>query len=170
MNTGVATTGRVLQVNVSDGGVPKLPVDHAYVGSSGVEGDRQRDLRHHGGPDRAVCLWSADVIDSLRAEGHRVFPGAAGENITIEAIAWDLVRPGVRLSIGGEVIVEVTRFTRPCSNIADFFVDGDVQVVSEHRNPGASRVYARVECEGLVRKGDDVSLLTGAFAADVRIE
>ena len=33
--------GRLLQVNVSDGGVPKLPVPAARITGDGVEGDRQ---------------------------------------------------------------------------------------------------------------------------------
>jgi len=40
--------GRVVSVNVSPGGVPKLPVDRARLSPAGVEGDRQRDLQYHG--------------------------------------------------------------------------------------------------------------------------
>ena len=37
----------------------------------------------HGGPERALCLFSLERILELQAEGHPIFPGAAGENITI---------------------------------------------------------------------------------------
>ncbi len=155
----MGTTGRVVQVSVSAGGVPKLPVEHARVTRSGLAGDQQHDLRHHGGPDRAVCLWSAEVISALRREGHGVHPGSAGENLTIEAIAWDLVGPGVRLAIGDELVVEIVSFTPPCSKIAASFADGDIKRVDQNRHPGASRVYARVEAEGVVRRGDTVQML-----------
>ena len=42
------------QVNVSPGGMPKLPVDAARVTKHGLEGDVQRNKKYHGGPNRAV--------------------------------------------------------------------------------------------------------------------
>ncbi len=36
----------VAQINLSDGGVPKLPVHCATVTALGPEGDRQNDLAH----------------------------------------------------------------------------------------------------------------------------
>src|SRR5919107_4461162 len=92
-------------LNVSDGGVPKLPVARARVTSAGVEGDRQRKLTIHGGPDRALCLWSLELIEALRAEGHPVVPGSAGENVTISGVDWGRVVPGARLRLGS-VLVE----------------------------------------------------------------
>ena len=75
--------GTVAQLNVSDGGVPKKPVEVAEVGDRGLVGDRQADRQHHGRPLQALCLWSVEVIDALRAEGHPIEPGLAGENVTI---------------------------------------------------------------------------------------
>ena len=48
----------VYQINISDGGVPKLPVLEAKVSEQGLDGDRQRNLKLHGGPDRACGLFS----------------------------------------------------------------------------------------------------------------
>ena len=53
---GPLSVGRVVQVNVSPGGVPKLPVPGAWVGRAGVEGDAQAHPDVHGGPHRAVAL------------------------------------------------------------------------------------------------------------------
>ena len=55
----------VHQINVSDGGIPKQPVLEAKVAQDGVEGDRQQNLKVHGGPDRAVCLFSVELIQPL---------------------------------------------------------------------------------------------------------
>jgi MOSC domain-containing protein YiiM len=44
-------SGRIVQINVSPGGVPKLPVETARVTEMGIEGDGQRDTKNHGGPD-----------------------------------------------------------------------------------------------------------------------
>lgn len=68
-------TGRIGQVSVSPGGVPKTAVTSARVTSAGVAGDAHRDREHHGGPDRAVCLFSSEIIGALQAEGHRLTEG-----------------------------------------------------------------------------------------------
>ena len=71
----------VHQINVSDGGVPKLPVLEATVSNKGVDGDRQRNLKFHGGPDRAICVYSLELIEQLQEEGHPIDPGSSGENL-----------------------------------------------------------------------------------------
>ena len=148
----------VHQINVSDGGVPKRPVLEARVSESGVDGDRQRNLKFHGGPDRAVCLFSFELLERLQDEGHPIDAGSLGENLTIAGIEWDRIQPGVVLSIGPEVQLEVKSYTVPCSTNAQWFRDGDFQRISQKRNPGWSRVYAKVLRDGVVRPGDVVEL------------
>jgi MOSC domain-containing protein YiiM len=153
-------TGRIVQISVSPGGVPKNAVASAEVTRAGIEGDAHRDLEHHGGPDRAVCLFSLELIEGLQAEGHPVFPGALGENVTLEGIEWKDVLPGSRIELGGQVLLEVTRYTSPCVNIRPAFFHRDSSRVSEKRHPGWSRVYARVLTPGRIATGDAVRLLT----------
>ena len=157
-----ATLGRVAQISTSGGGVPKRPVPEAHVGERGLEGDAQRDLEHHGGPERAVCLFSLERIQALAAEGHAITPGAIGENLTVAGLDWSQVGPGSRFLVGEEVLLEVTRFTSPCLNIASVFRDREYSRVSQKRHPGDSRVYARVVRTGHVRAGDPVRLLAPA--------
>jgi MOSC domain-containing protein YiiM len=149
--------GRVVGLQRSSGGVPKHPVDSAGVHSGGMDGDRQRNRRFHGGPRRALCLYSQERIDALAAEGHPIVRGAVGENVTIAGLPWEVVQPGVRLSIG-EVEAEVTSFTVPCKTIAGAFTDGRFVRISQAVHPGWSRVYVRVLREGAVRVGDRVRL------------
>jgi MOSC domain-containing protein YiiM len=163
----VTTPGRIVQVNVSSGGVPKIAVESAVVTPLGLEGDDHRDRRHHGGPDRAVCLYSMEAIQALQTEGHTVVPGALGENVTVEGVDWSTVAPGRRLRLGEAVVVEITRFTTPCLNITASFVDGDYSRVSEKRHPGWSRVYARVLEPGVLRRGDFVRVLDSTPRAPV---
>jgi len=151
--------GRIVQISVSPGGVPKEPVASAEVTAAGVEGDGHRDLEHHGGPERAVCLFSLEQIRALQAEGHRVVPGALGENVTLEGIEWTRVTPGSRLQLGERLLLEITRYTSPCINIKPVFSHGDYARVSEKRHPGWSRVYARVLVPGRIRAGDAARLL-----------
>ena len=158
-------SGRIAQLSVSPGGVPKRPVPEARVTALGLEGDAHRDMEHHGGPERAVCLFSLQRIEALRAEGHPIAPGAIGENVTVEGLDWSRVGPGSRLHLGAEVVVEVTRFTTPCMNIARAFQGGNIGRVSEKRHPGDSRVYARVLQTGTIRAGDAVRLVPSPAAA-----
>ena len=151
--------GRIVQISVSPGGVPKTAVPSARVTAAGVAGDAHRDREHHGGPDRAVCLFAVEAIEALRAEGHPVVPGALGENVTIEGLTWSAVTPGVRLLLGARVRLEVTSYTSPCLNIAAAFLDRNFARVSQRRHPGWSRVYARVLTEGTITAGDPVRLL-----------
>lgn len=149
----------IVQVSVSNGGVPKLPVSSARVTVSGVEGDRQRDTRNHGGPDRAVCLFAAEVIEALQAEGHPIQAGAAGENVTVRGLDWAAMAPGVRLRLGDDVLLELTSYVIPCKNIATFFRGGDFSRLNQQLHPSWARVYARVLEEGVIRPGDAVLML-----------
>jgi MOSC domain-containing protein YiiM len=151
--------GRIVQISISPGGVPKLPVAAARVTTEGVEGDAHRNRQHHGGPDRAVCLYSMEAIRALVAEGHVLAPGALGENVTVEGIDWSTVEPGTRLLLGSGVLLEVTRYTTPCFNIKAAFVGGEFGRVSQKRHPGWSRVYTRVLREGAIRTGDPATVV-----------
>lgn len=147
----------VIQVSASKGGVPKLPLLMARVTVNGLEGDRQRDRRFHGGPERALCLYSMELIEALRGEGHPIQAGAVGENVTIAGLDWRLVEPGVRLRMG-EVLAEVTSYTVPCKTIRNAFLDMDFTRISQKLHPGWSRVYVRILEEGVVKSGDAVEM------------
>jgi MOSC domain-containing protein YiiM len=150
-------SGRVHAINVSNGGVPKLSRSSAWIDRTGVEGDRQRNLKMHGGPDRAVCLYSLELVRALQAEGHPIEPGAMGENLTLTGVHWGAMRPGARLEIGA-VLLELTAYTAPCRNIAEAFRDAAFVRVSHKLHPGWSRLYARVLASGPVSVGDIVVL------------
>jgi len=147
----------VHSINVSGGGVPKHPREAASIRANGVEGDRQRDLRHHGGPDRAVVLYSLERIEALRGEGHPIEPGSIGENLTLTGVDWATLQPGTRLQIG-ETLLEIVEPADPCKKIAGSFLKGEFARVSEKVNPGWSRLCSRVLREGTVKVGDRVSL------------
>ena len=153
-------TGVVVSVNVSTGGVPKLPVSCGRASAAGIAGDGQRDLEHHGGLGRALCLFAMERIEALQAEGHPIAPGTAGENLTIRGLDWDLVVPGATLWIG-DLSVEITAYAPPCATIRPSFADGNSNRISQKKHPGWSRVYARVAGEGEIRVGDGVRLVAG---------
>lgn len=156
--------GRVHQLNVSRGGAPKTPIESGRVTFEGIVGDYQNDTEDHGGPLRALCLFTLEEIQRLVAEGHPIYPGATGENVTLSGIPLEALTPGVRLSIG-DTLIEVTSFAFPCKEIAPAFTDRDFTRISQKLYPGESRVYARVLREGNIRTGDSVRLLDPAAAA-----
>ena len=150
--------GSVVAVNVSLGGVPKMRVTGATVAQSGLVGDAQNDKKHHGGPERAVCIFALERIRDLQAEGHPIDIGTAGENLTIEGIDWGAVEPGALLRVGPTVVLEIASYTNPCKTIKGSFIGGKFIRIAQKLHPGWSRVYARVLAEGEVRDGDAVEL------------
>ena len=152
-------SAKLVQISVNPaGGVPKMRVESARLGLERVEGDLQRNLKYHGGPNRAVCLFSLEIIEKLQSEGHPIFAGAIGENLTISGLDWSEIAPGVRLQIG-DALVEITDYTRPCKKIAAFFQNGEFMRPWQKTHPGESRLYAKILVEAVVREGDAVFVL-----------
>ena len=150
---------RLYQINISKGGVPKHRVEDATVDYLGILGDYHNDREHHGGPDKALCMFSLEVIEQLRSEGHNIAPGHLGENLTISGLNWEQIIPGTKLLIGDTLLVEVTGYTNPCYKIGAFFKDGKFSRVSQKTHPGNSRVYARVIVPGRIKQGDQVTIV-----------
>ena len=153
---GGRSSGTVVQLNRSGGGVPKLPLAVADVDWGGVVGDVQVDRRHHGRPFQALCIWDADVIDRFVAEGHPIGYGSAGENVTIRGVEWSgwfrratQSRHGaVRgVVVRGPLFTERGLVRRPC-----------VPLDAHHDRGPVSRMYATVLQPGRIATGDDVVL------------
>ena len=151
------TEGTVHSIHVSDGGLPKLSRGSAWVDVDGVEGDRQRDLRFHGGPNRAVCLYSFDLMRILQKESHPIAPGTIGENVSVAGIDWSLMVPGTHLYVG-DAELELTAYAHPCRNVTGCFIGDDFTRISQKVHPGWSRLYAKVLFPGLVQVGAPVRL------------
>ena len=109
-----SAAGTIFQINVSRGGVPKRPVAEATIDLRGITTDAQADSKHHGHPDQALCLYSVERLALLLSDGHQVFPGCTGENITTMGLDWRPVVPGARLRLGNSVLIEITGFAGPC--------------------------------------------------------
>jgi MOSC domain-containing protein YiiM/GNAT superfamily N-acetyltransferase len=158
--TSGARTGRVVQVNLSPGGVPKLPVAEARVGRDGLVGDAHHHDTVHGGPHRAVALLAIEAIERVRADGHPgVGPGSVGENLTTAGIELSLLDVGTRLAIGDEVVLEISGPANPCDVIKGAFAGGKSGRISILLHPTDSRMYARVLAEGAVRPDDPIRIL-----------
>ena len=155
-------SGAIHQINTSPGGVPKLPIARAEVTAAGIIGDDHNDKVHHGGPEAALCLYSLEVIEQLQSEGHPIFPGAAGENLTVSGLDWVSVTPGTKWQLGENVKIEITGYATPCQKNRAWFRDGDILRMHQSRHPGSSRVYARVVTPGMLHAGDSMTPRSGA--------
>jgi Uncharacterized protein conserved in bacteria len=150
--------GRVASVNVSPGGVPKWPVAEQWVGRLGLTDDRHNEPEPmHGGPEQAVSLYSVEAIARVAADGHTAFPGAYGENLTLEGVEMHEITSGDRLAIGDAgLVLELTMHAEPCQTIAHWFVEKRIARINSRLHPADARWYARVITEGPVRPGDPV--------------
>ncbi|MEJ7708715.1 MAG: MOSC domain-containing protein [Pyrinomonadaceae bacterium] len=110
-------------------------------------------------PERALCLYSLEQILKLQREGHSIYPGSVGENVTIVGLKWAELEPGFRLALGDEVRVEISSYTVPCKNITASFLGGNFSRLSQKRYPGEARLYARVLHTGRLAIGQKVILL-----------
>ena len=155
--------GVVTHLHRSAGGLPKTAIETATVGRRGVDGDVQATRAHHGRPWQALCLWSAEVIDALAADGHPISPGAAGENVTISGIDWSTLRAGTIIELGsgggsgdGAVRCQLSSPAAPCSKTARWFSDGDFSRLEHDLHPERVRWYASVVRTGEISAGDEV--------------
>lgn len=111
------TLARVRAVCLGPGGIPKLPVDEAFAGELGLEGDAHR-FRLHGGPRRAVLLFSVEDYQRLASDGVvAAMPGAYGENLLTEGLDLAALVPGERLAVGDELVLEVDAVRAPCKTL-----------------------------------------------------
>jgi MOSC domain-containing protein YiiM len=154
--------GSIVQISASRGGVPKRAILLGVVDASGLTGDKQKQRQFHGGPTRALCLYASERIEALAREGHGIYPGATGENVTTRGLDWDLVQPGVQLRLGPDLLIEITAYAQPCRTIKACFSDGNFNRINQKSHPGWSRVYARVLVGGAIKRGDPVELLPAA--------
>src|SRR5450755_763216 len=111
-------TGSILQVSVSQGGVPKHAIPAGILTPAGLDGDSHAHPGIHGGPKQAVLLITAEGIEELAAHGYPLVYGSLGENLTTRGIARREWRAGQRWRIGAEVVIEITKRRAPCQTLS----------------------------------------------------
>jgi len=143
--------GQLAQLNISGGGMPKLPIAEAMVTVDGVKGDWQKNRKYHGGLNRAICIYSEELYAGLTDDGVKVKNGDIGENFTTRGINLQHLKKGDRLKVG-ECVIEITDIRIPCYQLKKWDVDLPELIV------GRSGWVAKVVKEGMVRAGDQIML------------
>lgn len=151
-------SAKVTGLHISSGGVPKVPVNTLSVTTDGCQGDDQDDKKHHGGKNKAICLFQQEILESLSSNGHPISPGSTGENILIEGIDIGSIEVGTCLKIG-EIEIVVTQDAPPCKTIRNSFINGEFNKISHRKNPNFTRWYASVNVTGTITIGDLVELI-----------
>ncbi len=120
MNTGDdrdPTSAWIVAVCAGGGGIPKHELDSGDVQPLGIVGDAH-GFSKHGGKNRAVCLLSTEAYASLRMDDVAcTAPGTFGENVLTEGLDDATLRPGDRLRLGEEVVLEIHDVRAPCAKL-----------------------------------------------------
>ena len=140
-------------------GIFKEPVlFRVHVGKLNVDGDRQADLRVHGGPDKAVYAYDLSGYAHWRRELSRELPfGQFGENLTVDGLPETEVRFGDTYRIGG-ALLQVSEPRSPCFKLAM-----KMELPTFPRvflAAGRTGFYLRVLEEGEIGAGDTIALVS----------
>lgn len=139
-------------------GGQKHPVPSARLRRAGFEGDGQADLKNHGGPSKAACVYSFDHYSYWeQVLGETLSPGAFSENLTIAGLHESDVCVGDVFRLG-MALVQISQPRQPCSKLAGKCGRKDLPDLI-HAN-SLSGLYFRVLEEGLVHADDAVELVT----------
>ncbi|WP_423336945.1 MOSC domain-containing protein [Neobacillus sp. 19] len=140
-----------------DSGICKQTIEEALLTKEGFLGDGVADLQHHGGPDRAVCVYPYEHYLLWENEFATTLPASTfGENITVTNMLEKDVHVGDIFRLG-EAVIQITQGRIPCSTISKrtnnpFLLKRMVQT-------GFTGYLCRVLEEGFVRYDSQITLL-----------
>ena len=141
-------------------GIFKEPVEgRVRARKLNLDGDRQADLRVHGGAEKAVYVYPSEHYDYWRAElpGIELPWGMFGENFTVEGLNEKEVNIGNRFR-AGEAVFMVTQPRMPCYKLAAKF--GRDDIIKRFLRSERSGFYLSVIEEGEVGAGDVIELVS----------
>ena len=141
-------------------GICKVPVSGSLLlRRLGFEGDGVGDLNHHGGPDKAVCVYSTDHYPYWQETMGMKLPVAAfGENLSVANLREEDICIGDIFELG-TALVQVSQPRQPCKTLAARYGRDDmIRLVVDS---GYTGFYLRVLGEGQVEKGNMLILREG---------
>jgi MOSC domain-containing protein YiiM len=126
--------------------------------ASGLLSDEQADLRVHGGPDKAVCVYPSEHYAFWRERlGHELEPGAFGENFTSSGLLETEVCIGDTYAFG-DIVMQVSQPRSPCFRLAA--LHNRPAMVKWVVSSGFTGFYLRTLRPGKVEPGARISLLS----------
>lgn len=141
---------------------PQPQTEQLWLGYEGFRGDEQADRRHHGGSEKAVCVYATEHYpfwqEKLPLVG--LSYGAFGENLTTTGLTESSVCIGDVFSLG-EARVQISQPRQPCWKLARRWRVKDLAAQVEQT--GRTGFYFRVLQHGHVQAGDALTLLERTF-------
>ncbi|MEC0242044.1 MOSC domain-containing protein [Paenibacillus dokdonensis] len=146
VNTGKPITVEYLGKPLTTG-IYKHPVQgEVFVGRTQMDGDGQADLKHHGGADKAVCVYPYEHYAYWEDQlDKKLDYSAFGENLTVTGLLETEVCIGDIFEIG-EVVVQVSQPRFPCFKISSKHAVKDFP--ARVLDTGYSGFYLRILQEG----------------------
>jgi MOSC domain-containing protein YiiM len=140
-------------------GINKKPVtEPIFLSFLHFDGDGQADLIHHGGKDKAVCVYPYDHYAYWEKElGRKLEAAAFGENLTVKGLEEEDVCVGDMFQLG-EAVVQVSQPRQPCYKLAKKYNVEDLPL--RVQKTGYTGFYFRVLKEGWVTKESRLQLLS----------
>lgn len=136
----------------------ELSHDALHLSTLNLQGDEQGNTVHHGGIDKAACVYAAEHYPYWEEKlGWRLPVSAFGENFTVVNLTEDKAHIG-DIFRWGKAVVQISQPRQPCFKLAARY--GEKQLPSFLMNTGFTGFYLRVLEEGEVAPGSEITLLT----------
>jgi MOSC domain-containing protein YiiM len=138
-------------------GGAKAEVGEAFLRFEGFEGDAVADKAHHGGADRAACVYPAAHYAWWKSEqGYDLSFGGFCENLSVEGLLEAEVRIGDILRVGA-ALAQISLPRDPCKTIDRLAGIPGIHRIAKER--GKCGFHMRVLEEGRVRVGDGFEIV-----------
>jgi MOSC domain-containing protein YiiM len=145
------TNMQIIAVNISENKhQKKLTINNAVLSENyGIIGDAHGDSNTH----RQISLLAIESIEKMRNMDLNVIPGDFAENITTKGINLLSLSVGDKISLGDDIVLQITQFGKKCHNPCAIG-----QQVGECVMP-TEGVFARVLKGGMVKIGDKIKII-----------
>lgn len=146
-----SSRAKVISINISNGGIPKKPVDSVNITEKGLEGDGHNHEKHYRS-SQAVCIQDIESLEALSQKGYPLAPGTGGENLTVEGVNVNLLPIGTVLEFSGGVILEITRIRPTC------YVMDQIDPGLKDAATNCHGMYAKVNQSGVLLCGEHIKV------------
>ena len=137
--------------------IHKRQSTEVFLSIEGFQGDGIADTKHHGGPDRAVCMYPVEHYAIWEKEFDCALPPSTfGENLTVSGMLEEDICIGDIFKVG-EAIVQVTQGRVPCSTISQR--TGMPKLMKRMIQTGFTGYLCRVLEEGIIRFDSPITIL-----------
>ena len=148
--------GKILAVCRSDSkGTTKESIGQGFFKEDfGLVDDAHSDCTTH----RQVSLLAIESINKMRSMGMVLKPGDFAENLTTEGMDLVSLPVGTKLSVGEDVLLEVTQIGKECHTGCAIFKQVGKCIMPKEG------IFAKVVRGGEIREGDSIDIVKSVTA------